>query len=117
MMQQRTLRRSRPRRFDIFFHAGKTLRLIGRLMLDRRVPIVNKFFFLATLAFLLILLFFPDLLGETILSAVLPVVGTVIGVPIDAGFDWMAFALLLVNMLRVFPADLVAEHYRDIFSK
>jgi len=116
-MQQRTLRRSRPRRFDIFLHAGKTFRLIGRLMLDRRVPITNKFFFLATVAFLLILLFFPDLLSETVLSAVLPVVGTVIGVPIDAGFDWMAFALLLVNMLRVFPADLVAEHYRDIFSK
>ena len=116
-MQQRTLRRSRPRRFDIFLHAGKTLRLIGRLMVDRRVPIVNKFFFLATIVFLLILLFFPDLLSEAVLSAVLPVVGTVIGVPIDAGFDWMAFALLLVTLLRIFPADLVAEHYRDIFSK
>lgn len=117
MMQQRTLRRSRPRRFDIFLHAGKTFRLIGRLMLDRRVPIVNKFFFLATIVFLLLILFFPDLVSETILSTVLPVVGTVIGVPIDAGIDWTAFALLLVNMLRIFPADLVAEHYRDIFSK
>jgi hypothetical protein len=117
MVQQRTLKRTRPRRFDIFLHAGKTLHLIGRLMLDRRVPILSKIFFVATIAFLLLILFFPDLVSETILSAVLPVVGTVIGVPIDAGVDWMAFALLLVNMLRVFPEDLVAEHYRDIFSK
>jgi hypothetical protein len=117
MVQQRTLRRARPRRFDVFLHAGKTLRLIGRLMLDRRVSIFRKISFIAIIAALLVVLFFPDLVSETILSTVLPVVGTVIGVPIDAGVDWMAFALLLVNMLRVFPEDLVAEHYRDIFSK
>ena len=117
MVQQSTLRRTHPRRFDIFLHVGKTFRLIGQLMKDRRVPVLSKIFFLGTIAILLLLLLFPDALSETVLSAILPVVGTAIGVPIDAGVDWMAFALLLVNMLRVFPEDLVAEHYRDIFSK
>jgi hypothetical protein len=106
-----------PRRVDIFFHAFKTLKLIRALTLDRRVPLSRKILFFGTLGGFLIILLFPDLIGETILSAVLPVVGTVIGVPIDTGFDWMAFAFVAINLLRYFPAELVADHYSDIFGR
>src|SRR5260370_4893229 len=64
---------------------------------------------------LLIVLLFPDALNEVVLSTVFPLVGTVLGVPLDAGFDWVAFALAAVSLLRFFPAHLVAEHYRRIF--
>jgi hypothetical protein len=40
----------------------------------------------------------------------------VLGVPLDAGFDWVAFALAVVSLLRFFPAELVAEHYQQIFG-
>jgi len=39
-----------------------------------------------------------------------------LGVPLDAGFDWVAFALVVVTLLRFFPAEILAEHYRRIFS-
>ncbi len=108
---------ARPKRFDIFFHAIKTVKLVGSLMTDGRVPVVRKFLFVGSIAALAVFLFFPDLLSEAFLSTVLPVVGTVLGVPIDAGFDWMAFALVVVSLLRYFPSDLVSEHYTRIFNK
>src|SRR5881398_956733 len=107
--------RLRPRRRDIFLHAGRTFKLVGALMKDRRVALWRKLLFVGSIGGLLVLLFFPDLLNEAFLSAVLPVIGTVAGVPIDAGFDWAAFALVAVNLLKFFPADLVAEHYRNTF--
>ena len=105
----------RPRRRDIFLHAGKTFKLIGGLMTDRRVPLWRKLLFAGSVGGLLLLLFFPDLFSEAVLTTVLPIVGTIVGVPIDAGFDWMAFALVAVNLLKFFPAELVAEYYRNIF--
>ena len=105
----------RPRRRDIFFHAGKTFKLIGGLMTDRRVSLWRKLLFVGSVGGLLLLLFFPDLFSEAVLTTVLPIVGTIAGVPIDAGFDWMAFALVAVNLLKFFPDELVAEYYRNIF--
>ncbi len=84
-------------------------------MTDRRVSLWRKVLFVGSLGGLLVLLFFPDLFGEFFLSTVLPAIGTVAGVPIDAGFDWMAFALVAVNLFRLFPAELVTEYYRQIF--
>lgn len=110
-------KRSRPRRLDIFFHIVKTFRLIGSLLTDRRIPLWRKGLFFASIGGLLIILLFPDVLGEFVMSTVLPLVGTVLGIPLDAGFDWIAFALALVTLLRFFPAELVAEHYRQVFRR
>jgi hypothetical protein len=108
--------RTRPGRVEIFFHIAKTGRLIKALLLDQRVPIWRKAFFFGSIGGLLFILLFPDLINETIMSTVLPLAGSVIGVPLDAGFDWLAFAITIVTLLRFFPAELVAEHYRRIFS-
>lgn len=105
----------RPRRRDIFFHFIKTGRLIGALSKDRRVSIVRKVLFFAIILALLAILIFPDTIDEIGLSIVLPLVGTVLGVPLDAGFDWGAFALVSVSLLRIFPAAIVSEHYQNLF--
>lgn len=110
-------RRMRPRRLDIFLHLGKTLKLIGALLTDRRIALWRKVLFLGFIGGLLVILLFPDAINEVVLSTVLPLAGTVIGIPLDAGFDWVAFALALVSLLRFFPADLVAEHYRMVFQR
>jgi hypothetical protein len=115
MMQQSAKSLEQPKRFEIFFHFIKTGKLIIALFKDRRVSIIRKALFVIAVAALLFVLFFPDLIDETILSLALPAVGTVLGVPLDAGIDWMAFALLAVNLLRIFPPEIVAEHYTDIF--
>ena len=106
-----------PRMFDVFFHLMKTVKLIRALLTDQRVPLLRKIGFVGSIIFLLVLLIFPDIFGEFVSSTLLPLIGTLLGVPIDAGFDWLAFALALVGLLRVFPAELVAEHYRHIFQR
>ncbi len=117
MVQQQVIQaKTQPKRFVLFFHIIKTFKLLGALLTDRRVSVFRKLAFLGSIAFLLAILFFPDLLNEAFLSTVLPVVGTVIGVPVDAGVDWTAFALLMVNFMRFFPDDIVAEHYQRIFN-
>ncbi len=108
--------RTRPGRMEIFWHIAKTGRLIKALLLDRRVSLWRKAFFFGSIGGLLFLLLFPDLINETVMSTVLPLAGSVIGVPLDAGFDWLAFAIAVVTLLRFFPAELVAEHYRRIFN-
>jgi hypothetical protein len=116
MQQQVTKKPSAsPRRRDVFFHFFKTGKLVGTLFTDQRVPLTRKIFFVVIVVALLALLLFPDAAGELGLSVVLPVLGTVLGVPIDAGFDWTVFALLAVNLLKIFPSHIVAEHYTDIF--
>jgi hypothetical protein len=110
-------RRIWPGRFEIIFHALKTFRLIGHLLLDRRIPLWRKAAFLLTCAALALVLFFPDLFGELITSTLLPLVGTVIGVPLDAGFDWLTFALVVVSLLRLFPPEVVEEEYQRIFHR
>jgi hypothetical protein len=110
-------KRARPKRLDIFFHIGKTFRLIGSLLTDRRIPLWRKTLFFASIGGLLVILFFPDLLGEFVMSTIMPLAGTVLGIPLDAGFDWVAFALAIVTLLRFFPPELLDEHYRQVFKK
>jgi hypothetical protein len=105
-----------PKRIDIFLHVIKTGKLIGALLTDRRIPIWRKALFFGSIAGLLFVLLFPDALNEAVLSTVLPLAGTVLGIPLDAGFDWVAFALVVVTLLRFFPPEILAEHYRRIFS-
>ncbi len=117
MVQQQVVQaKAQPKRFELFFHVIKTFKLLGALLTDPRVSVFRKLAFLGSIAFLLAILFFPDLLNEAFLSTVLPVVGTVLGVPVDAGVDWTAFAMLMINFMRFFPNDIVAEHYQRIFS-
>ena len=107
--------RFRPRRIDVFLHGFKTFKLIGALMTDQRVALWRKAFFFGSIAGLLVILLFPDAINEIVLTTILPLAGTALGVPLDAGIDWVGFALIVVSLLRFFPADLVAEHYRRIF--
>jgi hypothetical protein len=106
-----------PKRLDIFFHGLKTAKLVKALMADRRISIARKGFFISTIIAFLIILLFPDAIGETFLSVVLPFIGTLLGIPIDVGFDWIAFALIAVNLLRLFPKEILSEHYGRIFEK
>ncbi len=115
--QSFTGKRARPKRLDIFFHIGKTFRLIGSLLTDPRIPVWRKALFFASVGGLLLILLFPDVLGEFVMSTIMPLAGTVLGIPLDAGFDWIAFALAIVTLLRFFPAELLDEHYRLVFQK
>ncbi|RAQ96771.1 hypothetical protein [Thermogemmatispora tikiterensis] len=110
-------RRLWPRRLDLLFHLIKTVRLIAYLLRHEHVGIGRKVLFVSGCGLLLFLLLFPDTFGELVSSTLLPVVGTILGVPLDAGFDWLTLVLVLVSLLRVFPAEVVEEGYRRIFIR
>jgi uncharacterized membrane protein len=101
----------------VFLHGFKTFKLIGSLLADPRIALWRKVFFFGSIAGLLVILLFPDLINEFVLTTILPLVGTAFGLPLDAGIDWVGFALVVVSLLRFFPAELVAEHYRQIFQR
>src|ERR1700692_1998461 len=103
---QKTQTAARPSNFSMFFHAFKTLNLIYALLGDRRVSIIRKLGFILPIVLLLLVLIFPDVLSEAVLSTVLPILGTILGIPIDAGIDWVAFALVVMALMRVFPSEL-----------
>ncbi len=111
-----TRQRTRPKRIHIFMHVIKTGKLFGALLTDRRIPFWRKALFFGSVAAFLFVLLFPDALNEAVLSTILPLAGTVLGIPLDAGFDWVAFALVVVTLLRFFPPEILAEHYRQLFS-
>lgn len=115
--QQLSKKLAHPKRLDIFFHGFKTVKLIKALMTDRRIPLARKGLFVGAIVAFLIVLLFPDAINETIMSTVLPFIGTILGVPVDAGFDWIAFALIGVSLLRFFPKEILSEHYGRIFEK
>ena len=99
------------KRRQVFLHPVRSVNFLRALMVDRRIPLPKKALFVAMSCTMLALLLFPDVISETILSMILPVLGSILGIPVDIGLDWAAFAILSVNLLRVFPADIVNEHY------
>jgi hypothetical protein len=123
MLQQQSTRATahkpvlKPKRLDIFLHLTKTARLLVTLIREPRIPVVRKVLFLSSVIALLLILLFPDVIDNVILGTILPFVGVLLGVPLDAGVDWVAFSLLVVSLLRIFPDDVVSEHYRYIFEK
>lgn len=99
------------KRRQILFHPVRSLRFVRALMLDRRISLARKAVFVLLVSTMLLLLLFPDIIEESILSTVMPVLGTILGIPLDVGFNWAAFAVVSVYLLRLFPADVVHEIY------
>src|SRR2546429_9035424 len=95
-------RRLRPRRLDIFFHLGKTLKLIGALLTDRRIALWRKALFFGSIGGLLGVLLFSDGLNEGVLKIVLPLGGTGNGLPLDVGFVLVAFSFGVVDLFWFF---------------
>jgi len=117
MIQQQDSRKSvSPKTSDLLFHFIKTVELVWALLSDRRIGFKHKAFFVGAIGALLVILIFPEVIGEAFLIKVLPVAEAILGMPLAAGLDWAALSSLIVNLLRFFPAEIVAEHYERIFK-
>ncbi len=106
-----------PRRRDLVFHFFKTLRLVGTLLWDRRVSLLRKGVFVGGIGVLLVLLLFPEVVGDgaTLLAALFPLFG--VELPAEGAVDWLAFALASFSLLSVFPKEIVGEHYERLFRR
>jgi hypothetical protein len=91
------------------------MRLVSAVLADPRVHWVQKFAFVGSIGALLLALFFPELIIDAIGGAATAGLFEFIGVPADVGIDWTVFAVAAFNLLKLFPAEIVGEHYDRLF--
>lgn len=120
MLQQHTEKPHlyhQPRRRDLVFHLFKTIRLARILLWDRRVSRLRKGAFLGGMGILLALLLVPEMIadGATLLSPLFLLLG--VELPAEGAIDWLAFTLASFSLLKVFPKEILGEHYERLFHR
>jgi hypothetical protein len=115
-----TTAHSTPNPVAMLFHALKTLALTGSLLGDSRVSSGRKATFVTIVAVLIAAALGVEGVGEIITQVLnfIPGLGLLLGigeVPVDATFDWVLVTVAAFNLLRLFPAEVVGEHYDRIF--
>ncbi len=118
-MSNATTPRSRVRGganpLSMLVHIPKTFHLTGAVLADPRVHWVQKFAFVGSIGALLLALFFPEMIADLFGGAFTGGLFDLVGIPVEAGVDWTVFAVAAFNLLKLFPADVVGEHYDRIF--
>lgn len=107
------------RQASLLFHLGKTAALIAAIMKDVRVHWLPKLFFFGVLGALLLALLFPESAAE-LFGLGIPGIGwafDALGIPIDATIDWAVLGVAAFNLLKLFPKEVVGEHYDSLFHK
>ncbi|HEY7783040.1 MAG TPA: hypothetical protein VIC85_22810 [Ktedonobacterales bacterium] len=108
-----------PNPVSMVLHLFKTMGLALALLADPRVHPGRKIVFVAVLGLLIAAVLGVEGVSE-VATNILPVVGQVFGIGelgVDAVVDWAVFGVVAYNLLRLFPAEIVAEHYREIFNR
>ena len=103
--------------FSMLFHLGKTSALASSVLKDERVHWFSKLAFVTGLGALVLAVIFPELAGDVAALAI-PGVGEIfdlLGLPVEGIFDWVAFTVAAFNLLKLFPAEVVGEHYDRLF--
>jgi len=100
---------------SMIFHIRKTVGLTNAVLRDSRVHWLPKFAFVGALGALLTALLFPEAAADII--AFVPTLGIadVLGIPAEGAIDWVAFSVAAFNLLKLFPAEVVGEHYDRLF--
>lgn len=108
-----------PNPVSMVLHLFKTIGLALALLADPRVHPGRKIVFVAVLGLLVAAVLGVEGVSEFV-SNLLPIVGQVFGLGelgADVVIDWAVFGVVAYNLLRLFPAEIVAEHYKEIFNR
>lgn len=111
-----------PNPLAMALHLFRTFALGGSLLGDRRIHPARKVVFVTMLGVVIAAALGVDVAGEVITQGlnIIPGLGALLGVgelPVDAAVDWVVVAVVAFNLLKLFPAPLVGEHYDRIFRK
>ncbi len=107
------IRQPLPSRWQFWRHPLRSLRLIRALLGDPGIPLGRKLLFGWICMLLVLVLFVPDVITE-LAAAIFPLVGNALDVPLDATLDWSVIAVLLPELLKIFPREtLVRQWYRS----
>lgn len=108
-----------PNPVSMVLHLFKTLALAGALLADPRVHPVRKAFFVGILGALVAAVLGVEGVTELVTN-LFPVVGQFFGlgeIGADVVIDWAVVGVAAFNLLRLFPAEIVGEHYDRIFLR
>jgi hypothetical protein len=101
----------------MFFHVGKTAALANAVLKDERVHWLPKMVFLTGIGALAMAVLFPELAADLV-GLYIPGVGwafDALGIPVEASFDWVVAVVAAFNLLKIFPTEIVGEHYDRLF--
>lgn len=104
--------------WTLILHVRKTTALSAAVLNDVRVHWFSKALYVGGIGALLLAVLFPEMVGDLLAFVGLPGLGGIadlLGLPAEVGFDWVAFAVAAYNLLRIFPTDIVGEHYDHLF--
>lgn len=96
-------------------HLPRTFKVAGNVMKDARVSIMPKIIFVGGIVALLAALLTPEAFAEFV--AIIPGVGPLLaalGIPIDGAVDWIALGIAALNLMKLFPQEVVNEHYDNV---
>ena len=110
-----TMAQVKPKWGALLIHLRKTVALIGAVLGDPRVHWIRKTVFLGTIAVLVAALIGGDAVNDFVDGLFLPFFGNVLGIPIDGTFDWVFLSVFAYNLLKLFPPEIVGEHYDRLF--
>ena len=102
---------------SLFFHLRKTVALAEAVLKDSRVHWVPKVAFVTGVGTLLLALIFPELIIDLI-GLEIPGIGwafDALGLPTEFAVDWIFVSVAAFNLLKLFPAEIVGEHYDRLF--
>jgi hypothetical protein len=106
-----------PNPLSMLFHMVRTFSLAGSLLADPRIHPSRKSLFVGILGVLVAAVLGVEGVTEVVTN-LLPVVGQFIGLgelPADAALDWVLVVVAAFNLLRLFPKEIVGEHYDRLF--
>ncbi len=109
-----------PNPIAMLFHMFKSLSLAVSLLVDPRVHPARKAVFITVIGTLIAAAVGVEGVGELITQVlnVVPGLGAFVGVgeiPVDVTIDWVLVAAAMFNLLRLFPREIVGEHYDRLF--
>lgn len=113
--QQQPQANNLPKRADLILHLFSTSKLVAAILTDRRVHVVRKAAYLGVIGLLGAILIFPEALAEV--ATLFTVVFPFLEIPVDASIDWVTFAVATFSLLKLFPKEIVGEHYDRIFRR
>lgn len=112
-----TVTQRRLSQFALLLHARKTVGLAAAVLQDVRVHWFHKALYLVAVISLLLAVLFPEVLADALAWVGGPIgpIFDALGIPADITIDWVAFAVATYNLLRIFPSEIVGEHYDRLF--
>ena len=109
-----------PNPITMLFHMFKSISLAVSLLVDPRVHTARKAVFITVIGALIAAAIGVEGVGEAVtqLLNIVPGLGAFIGlgeIPVDVTIDWVLVAAAMFNLLRLFPREIVGEHYDRLF--